>query len=76
VPPPFRVPCADAHALVASIVIPTFNRADSLRRSLDALSAQTTSERFEVIVVDDGSTDNTAEIVRCFPAVKLISSMT
>jgi glycosyltransferase involved in cell wall biosynthesis/peptidoglycan/xylan/chitin deacetylase (PgdA/CDA1 family) len=54
--------------LVASIVIPTFNRADSLRRSLDALSAQTTSERFEVIVVDDGSTDGTSAMIHAVRA--------
>ena len=53
-----------------SIVIPTFNRRDQLMRSLAALEAQSilTSE-FEVIVVDDGSTDGTADAVaaRAFP---------
>jgi glycosyltransferase involved in cell wall biosynthesis len=43
-----------------SVVIPTFNRVEHLRRCLEALEAQTLSlEQYEVIVVDDGSSDNT-----------------
>jgi GT2 family glycosyltransferase len=39
-----------------SVIVPTFQRADSLERCLDALGAQTFErDRFEVIVVDDGS---------------------
>jgi GT2 family glycosyltransferase len=45
---------------VVSIVIPTYNRLDRLRRVLAALAAQTCpTERFEVVVVSDGSTDGT-----------------
>jgi len=41
-----------------SVIIPTHNRADSLLRTLDALERQTVpGDRFEVIVVDDGSDD-------------------
>jgi len=41
----------------------TYNRAPLLQRALKSLSRQTlTPEQFEVIVVDDGSTDNTAEV--------------
>jgi GT2 family glycosyltransferase len=44
-----------------SVVIPTFNRCPILLRCLAALAAQTVEPgRFEVIVVDDGSTDGTA----------------
>jgi GT2 family glycosyltransferase len=44
-----------------SVVIPTHNRVSTLPRVLDALALQTLSfDRFEVIVVDDGSTDATA----------------
>jgi glycosyltransferase involved in cell wall biosynthesis len=43
-----------------SIVIPTYNRRDLLRRALDSVRAQTFTD-FETIVVDDGSTDGTAE---------------
>ncbi len=48
-----------------SVVIPTFNRALDLERCLNALVTQTISD-FEVLVCDDGSTDNTVEIVQKF----------
>jgi glycosyltransferase involved in cell wall biosynthesis len=49
--------------LIASVVIPTFNRIDSLRRLLESLDRQTmNSECYEVIVVDDGSTYDPGEI--------------
>jgi len=47
-----------------SVIIPTHNRADRLRVCLEALRHQTQpATDFEVIVVDDGSTDGTAEIL-------------
>jgi glycosyltransferase involved in cell wall biosynthesis len=47
-----------------SVVIPTYNRAGLLRRTLDSLTAQTLPRSdFEVLVVDDGSSDATAELV-------------
>jgi glycosyltransferase involved in cell wall biosynthesis len=45
-----------------SVVIPTFNRADLLPFTLDAVLAQTVSLR-EIIVVDDGSRDCTADVL-------------
>ncbi|HLF28879.1 MAG TPA: glycosyltransferase [Anaerolineae bacterium] len=55
-----------------SIVIPTYNRSETLRQTLIAVTRQDYAE-CEVLVVDDGSTDGTAEIVaREFPAVRLI----
>ncbi len=41
---------------IVSVVIPTYNRPESIRNCLDALARQTLSpETFEVVVVDDGS---------------------
>ncbi len=49
-----------------SIVIPTFNRLDVLREVLQALVAQQAAPEFEVVVVDDGSTDGSGEwLERC-----------
>src|SRR5947209_6149687 len=48
-----------------SIVVPTYNRSNSLRRLLLAIEEQTyPNDRFEVLVVDDGSTDGTPDILR------------
>ena len=45
-----------------SVIIPTYNRANSLNYSLSSLVKQTFKD-FEVIVCDDGSSDNTLQVV-------------
>ena len=52
-----------------SVIIPTHNRCELLRRALLSVFAQTLLPT-EVVVIDDGSTDNTATMIRTeFPAV-------
>ena len=51
----------DLRALV-SIIIPTYNRAHTLVRALDSVRSQTFGD-WELIVVDDGSDDGTADLV-------------
>src|SRR5450432_3104298 len=47
-----------------TVVIPTFNRAGVLKKALDAYSAQSPPGLIrELIVVDDGSTDNTKSVI-------------
>ncbi|MBI3997032.1 MAG: glycosyltransferase [Candidatus Omnitrophica bacterium] len=50
---------------LVSVVIPTFNRAAMLREALESVFHQTVKS-FEVIVVDDGSTDDTSRVVKSF----------
>ena len=47
-----------------SAVIPAYNAAKTIRRALDSVYAQTYDNIIEVIIADDGSTDDTAENVR------------
>jgi glycosyltransferase involved in cell wall biosynthesis len=59
---------------LVSTVIAVRNDADGLAHTLAALSAQTLpADRFEVIVVDDASTDATADVARSHAGVRLIS---
>jgi len=53
-----------------SIIIPTYNREHLLGRALKSILNQTYKD-FEVIVVDDGSTDNTEDVIREFSALKI-----
>lgn len=48
-----------------SVIIPTYNRAERLRITLESLSKQI-FKNFEVLVCDDGSTDQTKDIVSSF----------
>jgi glycosyltransferase involved in cell wall biosynthesis len=54
---------SDKKRLMFSIIIPTYNYADVLDRSIRSVLNQT-GEDFEVLVVDDGSTDNTPQIMK------------
>ena len=50
-----------------SVIIPTRNREKVLKKALESLTKQTLEQKyFEVIVVDNGSTDNTKEVVESF----------
>lgn len=48
-----------------SIITPTFNRAEFLQRMIKSILAQN-FQNWELIILDDGSTDNTAEVVKAF----------
>jgi glycosyltransferase involved in cell wall biosynthesis len=48
-----------------SVVVTTYNRPDALRAVLDGLGGQT-DRAFEVLVADDGSRDDTRELVESF----------
>jgi len=50
-----------------SVVVPIYNVETYLEECLDSLAAQTLRE-LEVIMVDDGSTDTSAEIARAYQA--------
>jgi glycosyltransferase involved in cell wall biosynthesis len=51
--------------MLFSVVIPTFNRSHLLQATLESVFAQTFSD-YEVIVVDDGSTDDTQEMMKSY----------
>jgi glycosyltransferase involved in cell wall biosynthesis len=50
---------------VVSVVMPTYNRASQLRKALESLTRHT-HRGFEVIVVDDSSTDGTSKVLSSF----------
>lgn len=53
---------------LVSVIIPTFNRANLISQTLDSIKAQT-YEHWECIIVDDGSSDNTEEIVNQYSLI-------
>ena len=59
--------------LGVSVIIPTFNGGSRIANCLNALLPQTELRKAEILVVNDGSTDNTVDVVLRYPAVRLVT---
>ena len=49
-----------------SFIIPSYNSANTIKRAIDSILNQNTDLKYEIIVVDDGSTDNTEQVIKCY----------
>jgi len=56
---------------LVSVVLPTYNRADLMAEAITSVLSQTHS-RLELIIADDGSTDNTEEVARSFSDKRIV----
>ncbi|MBU1047346.1 MAG: glycosyltransferase [Candidatus Omnitrophica bacterium] len=54
-----------------SVIVPTYNRAHFLKEAIESVLAQT-YKNLEIIIVDDGSTDNTSKLVEKFTDKRII----
>ena len=70
---PDFIPPVSPQQTKISVIIPARNEEGNIGQLLQALQEQTyPSASFEVIVVDDHSTDGTVNVVKQFPAIKLL----
>lgn len=53
-----------------SVLMPTYNRADFIRESIDSVINQS-YEDFEFVIVDDGSTDHTPDIIQSYSDLRI-----
>ena len=54
--------------MIISVIVPAYNALKTIGQCIEALLAQKYQrESYEVIVIDDGSADGTADIVRAYP---------
>lgn len=64
--PPFPLPFTMSHPDISfSVVIPNYNNGTTLARAIDSVLAQTWPAH-EIIVIDDGSTDDSAAVAACY----------
>lgn len=58
-------------ANTVSVIVPSYNASKFLSEAIESILAQTYQE-FEIIVIDDGSTDNTGEVAARYPGIRYI----
>ena len=61
--------CEDARPLV-SVIIPAYNAAEHIQKAIESVLIQN-YRNFELLIINDGSTDNTEEIIRTYKSDKI-----
>jgi len=61
----------DNNSQLVSVILPTYNRKDLIGKSIQSVLAQS-FDKFELIVVDDASTDSTEEVVKGFSDPRVV----
>lgn len=66
---------ANSHTPVITVCVPCYNAAPYLRECIDSILSQSFND-FELLIVDDGSTDNSIDIIRSYqdPRIRLIEN--
>ena len=61
--------------LSISVIVPVFNAEEHLKDCIDCLLSQDFNYQFEIIIIDDASTDNSEKIIKAYksPLIKLVS---
>lgn len=59
-------------SLFVSVIIPTYNSINTINETLQSVRNQT-YRNYEIVVVDDGSTDDTVELLRTFDDIILVT---
>ena len=54
----------DEQDIILSIIVPTYNHEDYIVEALDSIKMQKTKYKYEVLVGEDASTDNTRQILK------------
>lgn len=50
-----------------SVVVPVYNAEKTIEKTIEALLSQKTEKKYEIIIIDDGSTDDTPNIIKKYP---------
>ncbi len=56
---------------LVSIILPTYNRADYIRSALDSVFSQT-FRNWELVIIDDGSTDDTVAVINEYDDSRIV----
>jgi len=56
-----------------SVIIPAYNASNEIEKSIESVLKQGYNN-YELIIVNDCSTDNTKEIVKKYPSIKLVNN--
>jgi glycosyltransferase involved in cell wall biosynthesis len=56
---------------IVSVIIPTYNEEEDIEQCINSLQEQSYTQK-EIIIVDDGSTDRTLDMVKRYPGIKIL----
>ena len=59
-----------------SVIIPVYNHKDTIKENIDSVLNQKTKYKFEVLLVDDGSTDGVSDVIKIYDADPRVTIIT